>query len=238
MSVLAIVQARMASSRLPGKVLMDVEGMPMIGRQLERIKEAKLVSEIVVATSVDSSDDELVEFVEGFGVNVQRGPLQDVLQRFIEVLDVYDFTDIVRLTADCPLADSDVIDGTIEMFLNSNFDYVSNCLFRTFPRGLDVEVFNDKALREVAKNDKRAMSREHVTYGIYTRADLYSTANFSQKPSFDYFRWTVDTQDDLDFVRNVYKNLYPANTNFRQVEILRWLEEHPEYANYETSDFS
>ena len=228
----------MTSSRLPGKVLMDVEGIPMIGRQLERIKKAKLVDEIVVATSVDSSDDELVEYVENFGVSVQRGPLQDVLQRFIEVLDVYDFRDVVRLTADCPLADSDVIDGTIEMYLNSNFDYVSNTLARTYPRGLDVEVFNDRVLREVAKNDVSAMSREHVTYGIYTRAKLYSTANFSQKPSFADCRWTVDTQDDLDFVRHVYKNLYYTSTNFRQGEILKWLEKYPEYAHYETGEFS
>jgi spore coat polysaccharide biosynthesis protein SpsF len=238
MRVLAILQARMTSSRLPGKVLMDVEGMPMIGRQLERIKEAKLINEIVVATSVDSSDDELVEYVEDFGVKVLRGPLQDVLHRFIEVLDVYDFRDVVRLTADSPLADSDVIDGTIEMYLNSNFDYVSNSLVRTFPRGLDVEVFNDRVLREVAKNDESAMSREHVTYGIYTRADLYSTANFSQKPSYADFRWTVDTHDDLDFVRNVYKNLYPVSPNFRQGEILKWLEKYPEYAHYETGEFS
>jgi len=238
MSVLAILQARMTSSRLPRKVLMDVEGMPMIGRQLERVKKSKLVNEIVVATSVDSSDDELVDYVEDFGVIVQRGPLKDVLQRFIEVLDVYDFRDVVRLTADCPLADSDVIDGTIEMYLNCNFDYVSNTQVRTFPRGLDVEVFNNRVLREVAKNDESAMSREHVTYGIYTRADLYSIANFSQKPSFADFRWTVDTQEDLDFVRNVYKNLYPANANFCQGEILKWLEQFPEYANYETGEFS
>ena len=238
MGVLAILQARMTSSRLPGKVLMDVEGIPMIGRQLERIKEAKLINQIVVATSVDSSDDELVEYVEDLGVNVQRGPLQDVLQRFIEVLDVYDFRDVVRLTADCPLADSDVIDGTIEMYLNSNFDYVSNSLVRTFPRGLDVEVFNDRVLREVAKNDESAMSREHVTYGIYTRADLYSAANFFQKPSHADFRWTVDTHDDLDFVRNVYKNLYPVSPTFRQGEILKWLEKYPEYAHYETGEFS
>ena len=238
MSVLAILQARMTSSRLPGKVLMDVEGIPMIGRQLERIKEAKLVNEIVVATSVDSSDDELVEYVEDLGVGVHRGPLQDVLQRFIEVLDVYDFRNVLRLTADCPLADSNVIDGTIEMYLSSNFDYVSNSLVRTFPRGLDVEVFNDRVLREVAKNDQSATSREHVTYGIYTRADLYLTANFSQKPSYADFRWTVDTHDDLNFVRNVYKNLYPVNPNFGQGEILKWLEKYPEYAHYETGEFS
>jgi spore coat polysaccharide biosynthesis protein SpsF len=238
MSVLAILQARMTSSRLPGKVLMDIEGMPMIGRQLERIKESKLIDEIVVATSTESTDDQLAYYVEESGVNIQRGPLEDVLQRFIEVLDVYDFKHIVRLTADCPLADSDVIDGTIEMYLNSNLDYVSNTLKRTFPRGLDVEVFKDGVLRDVAKKDKSAMSREHVTYGIYTRTGLYSTGNYSQNPSFANFRWTVDTQDDLDFVRQVYKSLYPVSTNFRQGEIIKWLEKFPEYANYEIGEFS
>jgi spore coat polysaccharide biosynthesis protein SpsF len=238
MSVLAILQARMTSSRLPGKVLMDIEGMPMIGRQLERIKESKLIDEIVVATSTESTDDQLAYYVEESGVNIQRGPLEDVLQRFIEVLDVYDFKHIVRLTADCPLADSDVIDGTIEMYLNSNLDYVSNTLKRTFPRGLDVEVFKDGVLRDVAKKDKSAMSREHVTYGIYTRTGLYSTGNYSQNPSFANFRWTVDTEHDLDFVRIVYKNLYAKSANFRQAQILEWLEKFPEYANHETGEFS
>ncbi len=238
MSVTAILQARMTSSRLPGKVLMDVEGMPMIGRQIERIRAAKLLDEIIVATSTDPSDDVLTEYVESMGVNVKRGSLNDVLQRFVDVLDTSNCKTVVRLTADCPLADSEVIDEAVEMFLNSGVDYVSNGLDRTFPRGLDVEVVRPEVLREVAQKDFRPMSREHVTYGIYTRADLYSTANFSQKPSFANFRWTVDTQDDLDFVRNVYKNFYSVSPNFRQGEILKWLEKYPENANYETGEFS
>lgn len=233
MSVLAILQARMTSSRLPGKVLMKIDGVPMIGRQLERIKEACLINEIVVATSVDSSDDELVDYVQSLFIKVQRGPLDDVLKRYIEVLDIHKCDTVVRLTADCPLADSQVIDGTIRKFLDSNFDYVSNILERTFPRGLDVEVFKEKVIREVAKNDYSAMSREHVTYGIYTRPDLYSTANFSQNPSYANLRWTVDTADDLDFVRNVYKNVSPLCANFHQSEILTWLEKNPKFAHFE-----
>ena len=238
MSVTAILQARMSSSRLPGKVLMDIEGMPMIGRQIERIREAKLIDKIVVATSVDSSDDILVEYVESIGVNVHRGSLDDVLQRYVDVLDVLNCQTVVRLTADCPLADSEVIDSAVELFLESNFDYVSNSLERTFPRGLDVEVFKSQVLRDIANFDFRPMSREHVTYGIYTRKDRYSTANLHQSPSFANLRWTVDTQTDLDFVRKVYTNFRSFNGAFRQREILRWLQEFPEFAHYEVGEKS
>jgi spore coat polysaccharide biosynthesis protein SpsF len=236
MSVLAILQARMSSSRLPGKVLMDIEGIPMIGRQLERIREAKLLDEIVVATSTDPSDDVLTKYVESIGVHVQRGSLSDVLQRFVDVLDVSNCKTVVRLTADCPLADSEVIDGAVDLFLNSNVDYVSNSLDRTFPRGLDVEVIRQEVLREVAQVDFRPMSREHVTYGIYTRTDIYSTKNLLQNPSFSKFRWTVDTQKDLDFVRCVFKNLPTRNSNFHQREILNWLIDFPEFAHFETGE--
>ena len=233
MSVLAILQARMTSSRLPGKVLMDIEGIPMIARQLDRIKESVKIDELVVATSVDPSDDELVDYVRSLGVNVQRGPLEDVLGRFIKVLDKYDFDTIVRLTADCPLADSRVIDATIGMYLDNDFDYVSNSLERTFPRGLDVEVFKDSVIRKVANSDYRALAREHVTYGVYTRPDLYSTGNYSQNPSFAKLRWTVDTAEDLVFVRNVYKYFAPICKNFHQEDIFKWLEENPEFAHFE-----
>jgi len=236
MSVTAILQARMTSSRLPGKVLMDIEGMPMIGRQIERIKGAKLLDEIVVATSTDPSDDVLAEYVESIGVRVQRGSLNDVLQRFVDVLDNSSCRTVVRLTADCPLADSEVIDEAVEMFKNSGVDYVSNSLDRTFPRGLDVEVVRPEVLREVAQKDFRPMSREHVTYGVYTRTDIYSTKNFHQNPSFANFRWTVDTQDDLNFVRCVFENLHAKNANFRQREILSWLNDFPDFAHYEKGE--
>jgi spore coat polysaccharide biosynthesis protein SpsF len=153
-------------------------------------------------------------------------------------LDSFDCQSVVRLTADCPLTDSEVIDGVIEFFLKSNFDYVSNSLERTFPRGLDVEVFQADVLREIANDDFSPMSREHVTYGIYTRQDRYSTANYYQNPSFSKFRWTVDTQADLDFVRNVYANFKSFDGTFRQMEILNWLEQFPEFAHFEVGEVS
>lgn len=236
MTVLAILQARMTSSRLPGKVLMDIDGMPMIGRQLQRLREAKLLDDIIVATSTEASDDPLAKYVESMGVKVQRGSLNDVLQRFVDVLDSNDCQSVVRLTADCPLTDADVIDGAVELFNNLNVDYVSNSLERTFPRGLDVEVFRPEVLRDVARFDFRAMSREHVTYGIYTRTDLFSTASYTQNPSFAEFRWTVDTQRDLDFVRTVYRHFLPMKQKFKQREVLDWLSDHPEFAHFDSEN--
>ncbi len=233
MAILAIIQARMSSSRLPGKVLMDIEGIPMIGRQIERIRKADLISELIVATSVHASDDPLTEYLESIDVNVQRGPLDDVLQRFLEVLDRTQAENFVRLTADCPLADPDVIDEAIQMFLESKCDYVSNTLVRTYPRGLDVEVAKSKVLRDVAEKNFDQMSREHVTYGIYTQPEVYSLGNLAQSRSQEKHRWTVDNVEDMHFAKSVYKYFLPKNIDFSQQDILNWLNESPEFAHYE-----
>lgn len=235
MGVMAILQARMSSSRLPGKVLMDVEGLPMIARQIDRISRSTLIDEIVVATSLDSSDDVLFMYLKDLGVKVQRGSLDDVLMRFVDVTKNFKFQTLVRLTADCPIADPEVIDATIQMFLDSAVDYVSNSLDRTFPRGLDAEVFRSDILQELSLNDFQPASREHVTYGIYSRPDLYSVLNYSQSPSRAHLRWTVDTPADLEFVRNVYRYFLPRNENFLQGDVLTWLNEFPEFAHYEVS---
>ena len=236
MAILAIIQARMSSSRLPGKVLMDIEGIPMIGRQIERIRKSDLISEVIVATSVHASDDPLTEYLESIDVNVQRGPLDDVLQRFLEVLDRTQAEDFVRLTADCPLADPDVIDEAIQMFLESKCDYVSNTLVRTYPRGLDVEVAKSKVLRDVAEKNFDQMSREHVTYGIYTQPEVYSLGNLAQSRSQEKHRWTVDNVEDMHFVKNVYQYFLPKNIDFSQQDVLNWLNESPEFAHYESPE--
>jgi spore coat polysaccharide biosynthesis protein SpsF len=234
MAILAIVQARMSSSRLPGKVLMEIEGIPMITRQIQRINQAKLVSTVIVATSHHLSDDPLVEYLENSGVKVQRGPLDDVLKRYIEVLDHNGADSFVRLTADCPLTDPEVIDHAIELFLESDFDYVSNTLDRTYPRGLDVEVAKSKALIKVAKSNFDPMAREHVTYGIYMRPDLFSLGSLTQGTSRAKFRWTVDNQIDMDFARNVYRHFLPTKPDFRQQDVLEWLTGSPEFVHLES----
>jgi spore coat polysaccharide biosynthesis protein SpsF len=235
-ALFAIVQARMSSSRLPGKVLMDIAGMPMIGRQIERIKEAKLISDVIVATSVHPTDDPLIDYVRGLDVMIHRGPLDDVLQRFTEVLDSSRAENFVRLTADCPLADPKVIDAAVQLFLDSDYDYVSNTLDRSYPRGLDVEVAKSDVLREVKRSDFRVMAREHVTYGIYTRPDLYSCGNLKQDTSQAAHRWTVDNSEDLQFIRNVYKHFLSVKPSFRQQDVLDWLKDSPECAHFESGE--
>jgi spore coat polysaccharide biosynthesis protein SpsF len=215
---------------------MDIDGIPMIGRQIERIRKADLISEVIVATSVHASDDPLTEYLESIDVNVQRGPLDDVLQRFLEVLDRTQAEDFVRLTADCPLADPGVIDEAIQMFLESKCDYVSNTLVRTYPRGLDVEVTKSKVLRDVAEKNFDQMSREHVTYGIYTQPEVYSLGNLAQSRSQEKHRWTVDNVEDMHFVKNVYNYFLPKNIDFSQQDVLNWLNESPEFAHYESPE--
>jgi spore coat polysaccharide biosynthesis protein SpsF len=224
---LAIVQARMGSSRLPGKVLADLEGQAMILRQLERVKRSALIDQIVVATSDDASDDGLAEVLEEAGYSVARGSQDDVLSRFILALDAYPSEWVVRITADCPLISPRVIDSVIEAALSSDADYMSNTMTPTFPEGLDVEVVRASVLREVASISKDPHEREHVTLGVYRRQDAYNIQNLADGIDRSELRWTVDTADDLAFVRAVYKELLPSNPAFEYEDVLDFLERNP-----------
>ena len=227
MTTLGVLQARMTSSRLPGKVLMRLEGEPMIGRQLDRLARVGGLSQVVVATSLDSSDDALVEYLEGRGVPVIRGSLNDVLDRFITVLDVFEPETVVRLTADCPLMSPAVADQVITEFHASGADYASNTLQPTFPDGLDVEVVKADVLRWVAANSNDPHEREHVTLGVYRRPERFSLLNVKGNSDFSDLRWTVDTSDDLEFVRSVYSRLYPSNPEFEFQDVLSLLRAEP-----------
>lgn len=218
----------MTSSRFPGKVLTPLLGEPMVIRQLERISRATTISDIVVATSTDRTDDELALRLEGWGVTVVRGSLDDVLGRFITVLDAYQPSTVVRLTADCPLASPAVIDMVVTSFGQSGADYTSNTMTPTFPDGLDVEVVRAEALRRVAGMSSDPAEREHVTLGVYRRPDLFSIENVTGPDDLSELRWTVDTRADFDFVKGVYQELWPANPEFDVAEILGYLERHPE----------
>lgn len=227
-STLAIVQARMTSSRMPGKVLAPLVGQPMVIRQLERIARASSLDGIVVATSSDSSDDDLAVVVQGWGVPVVRGSLTDVLDRFVTVMDAYQPTNVVRLTADCPLASPAVIDIVVTRFLESGADYVSNTMTPTYPDGLDVEVVKADVLRMVAAAAVDPPEREHVTLGVYRRGDRFTIENVAGDRDLSPLRWTVDTPEDFAFVQGVYEELYPLNPEFDVTEILEYLARHPE----------
>lgn len=225
---LAIVQARMSSTRFPGKVLADLQGKSMVIQQLERISKAKSLNAIVVATSSDPSDDELVEVLQRYGYETARGSLDDVLDRFISVIDFYQPETVVRLTADCPLTSPQVIDQVVEAFYTSHADYLSNTMTPTFPDGLDVEVVKANVLREVAIVSTDQPEREHVTLGVYRRQDQFQVENFANEVDLSNLRWTVDTPEDFSFVNQIYAELFPMNANFDLPDILRYLEEHPE----------
>ena len=228
MTTLGILQARMTSSRLPGKVLAPILEVPMIGRQIERLRRATLLDGLVVATSTSHSDDELVEYLSGLDVQVVRGPLDDVLGRFALVIKEYSPEVVVRLTADCPLASPVVIDQVIETFTASNLDYASNTLTPTYPDGLDVEVVRASVLTWAAANLTDPPEREHVTLGIYRRPERFTLGNVAGDEDLSALRWTVDTAEDLAFVRAVYEHLYQAHPAFELADILTLLHTHPE----------
>lgn len=216
----------MGSTRLPGKVLADVHGKPMIVRQLERLARSAQLEGLVVATTINSSDDELAAVVSSLGVEVFRGDPEDVLGRFIGVADKWNPEVIVRLTADCPLTSPEIIDRVVSDFRAKSVDYASNTLSPTFPDGIDVEVVRTSALVWLSKNSMDADEREHVTLGIYRRPEEFALLSFRDSADHSELRWTVDEDADLDFVRWVYSELYDLNPRFEYRDILELISRH------------
>jgi len=213
--ILGVLQARMSSTRLPGKVMADVLGEPMLARQVERLRRSQRLDRLALATSDDPSDDALAAYGERLGLDVVRGPLADVLARFLMALDRFPTADaLVRLTADCPLTDWRVLDATVERHIETDADYTSNVATRTFPHGLDVEVARPHALRAAGSETTSAHDREHVMPFLYGRPDRFKLASITRAPSLAHLRWTVDLPEDLEFVRHVYAMLYPADPDF------------------------
>jgi spore coat polysaccharide biosynthesis protein SpsF len=226
----AIVQARATSRRLPGKVLLPVEGKPMLVRQLERVCRAESLDEVVVATSTDSTDDDIEAVADALGIRVVRGPLDDVLARYVLAADISDAEVAVRITADCPLISPSVMDQVVGTFHAAEFDYVSNTLTPTYPDGLDVEVTTAQVLWRVSELSDDEAEREHVTLGIYRRPEEFALGNFVDPSGFDHssLRWTVDEAEDLEFVRSIYAHLYPVNPAFDYRDVLDLLKANPQ----------
>ena len=232
--ILAILQARTSSSRLPGKVLAPLAGAPMILRQIERVRRARRIGRLVVATSDQASDDALAGVLAQAGVDVHRGPLDDVLARFVGALDAFGPADhVVRLTADCPLADPQVIDAVIARVVESGADYGSNTPpHRTYPKGLDVEVMTAAALRAAAARASAPEEHEHVTWGLHRHPELYRQVFVSQGADEGEVRWTVDYPDDYAFVVAVYDALYADNPAFISDDVRRLVRARPDLAGF------
>lgn len=216
----AILQARMSSTRLPGKVMRPLAGRPMIERQLERLRRCATLGRLIVATSDQASDDPLADHLERIGVAVFRGSLHDVLGRYVGAAEAFGANGlIVRLTADCPLADPDVIDACVRLHAVRGADYASNGRRRTYPRGLDVEVFNLEGLLAAHAEAADPYDREHVTPFLYRHPERFTQAELIQDRDESALRWTVDTPEDFAFVERVYEALYRANPRFTSDDV-------------------
>jgi len=232
--ILAILQARMSSTRLPGKVMKPLAGAPMLERHIERVRRSELIDVLVLATSDHENDDAIADLGAHLSTHVHRGSLDDVLDRFYRAALPYAPDHVVRLTGDCPLADPEVIDQVIRLYLDGRYDYASNALIPTFPDGLDVEVFRFSCLEEAWREAQLPSEREHVTPFIHKRPQRYRIGVLGADEDLSSLRWTVDTAEDYALVSKIYEALYPVNPAFTTEEVVRWLEEHPDLAEMNT----
>jgi spore coat polysaccharide biosynthesis protein SpsF len=229
--IVAIVQARLGSTRLPGKVLRDLAGEPMLARVLERLRRAASLGGVIVATSDLPGDDPLADWLAARGHACFRGSEQDVLSRFAGAAEQAAADAIVRITADCPLIDPDVVDQVVEAFRagQPGVDYACNFFpRRTFPRGLDTEILGREALERCVREATDASSREHVTSFIYQHPERFRLLGIESGGDYSEHRWTVDTPEDFELIEKVYRSLGGGHFSWR--EALRLVEKHPEWS--------
>lgn len=229
--ILSVLQARCSSTRLPGKVMKPILGVPMLIHQLRRVVQSKRIDKLIVATSIDSRDDAIEQVCLAEGIHCYRGSLHDVLDRFYQLLRPLQPSHVVRLTGDCPLIDPDIIDAVIKLCLDGNYDYATNVVPPTFPDGLDVEVFLFSALEEAWKEATLPFQREHVTPFIQQQPKRYRIGNYKNTEDLSHLRWTVDEQEDFDLVNKIYEELYPVTPDFRMSDVLNLLKQKPDWSN-------
>lgn len=226
----AIIQARTESTRLPNKVMMKLEGKPMLEHVIRRVRAAKLVDRVIVATTSKDTDDVIASLCTDVGVCCYRGSENDVLDRYYQAALIYKADNIIRITADCPLIDPSIIDSIVCEHKKGNYDYTSNTLEETFPDGLDTEVFKFSVLEEAWSKASLLSEREHVTPYIKFKGH-FRRKSITIEPSLGEMRWTVDTDRDYEFVLRVYNDLYDESSVFCTEDVIRWIGNHPEVSN-------
>jgi len=224
--IIAIVQARMTSTRLPQKVLKNLAGRPVVSQVFNQLSFSKLLTDLLLATSLDSSDDPLEKWAVENGFKFFRGDLKNVLKRFYDAAKQNNADVIVRITADCPLIDPGVVDKVIEGFLGGKYDYFSNVNPPTFPDGLDTEVFSFTALEKAFLEAEMQSEIEHVTPYIRNHPDIFRIGNYSSLQDYSKFRWTLDNIEDYEFLKILYKNLYKENNFIRWQDVIEFIKNH------------
>ncbi|SIQ30300.1 cytidylyltransferase domain-containing protein [Halanaerobium kushneri] len=226
----AIIQARMGSTRLPGKVMKDLAGRPVLWHDIQRIKQSKMIDDIIIATTTKEQDKVIYKKALEWGVKAFRGSEEDVLKRYYDAAAKNDVDTVVRITSDCPLIDPQVIDEIIKYYNDNNYTLVTNAGSdlenRTYPRGLDTEVFSFDILKEAFNKSEKKYQREHVTPYIYENYDdIYYYKN---DKDLSNYRLTLDTKEDYELIKAIYDNLYYAENDFYLSEIIELLDNNEE----------
>jgi len=229
LNIVAIIQARMGSTRLPGKALMEICDKPLLWHIVRRVSYSKYISKMIIATSTNTKDDKIEKFANEYELNLFRGSEDDCLNRYYQTAKRYNADVVVRITADCPLICPEVIDKVISEYLKGDYDYVTNTLLYTYPDGCDVEVFSFKALEKAWQEAKDPIDREHVTPNLRNSGKFKIKNVVNENPvNPAEYKWSVDRIEDLEFVKEVYQHLYKEDKAFSYKEIMNLLKRHPE----------
>jgi len=234
MKTVAIVQARMASTRLPGKVLRELAGKPMLEHVIDRVKSSKMIDEIVIATSRNEKDERIVELAKRLNVGWFVGSEEDVLDRYMKAAEQVAADIIVRITGDCPLIDPYTIDRIVRRHLKLNVDYTRTLIdqnnSKSFPRGLDTEVFSINVLRKVHKLAKKPGEREHVTVFIYEHPKMFKIEVIEAEESLQRpkYRLCVDVEEDLRLITEIYHQLYVSSGIIDIKDVVKLLDNNPD----------
>ena len=241
MRTVAIIQARMGSTRLPGKVLKNLLGKPMLVHIFNRVNQSKLVDQVVIATSINKENNVIRAVCKENNISYFSGSENNVLERFFYTACHFEAEQIIRITADCPLIDSDIINKLIERFNNSNYNFMgvaagagaSNSDFKgnRYPQGLDAEIFMFDILKKAYKEATSDRDKEHVTPYIWTKPSVFKIGQLKAEKDYSEMRWVIDNPEDFDFIEQIYKKLYPKNPNFGMKEILNFLESNKTLQN-------
>ena len=229
MRVVAIVQARMGSTRLPGKVLADIQGHPMLWYVVQRTRAATTLNDVIVATTTQSPDADIVDFCSQLGVTCFRGHEDDVLDRYYQAALREKADVVIRITSDCPLIDPEIIDTVVRAFVAGQYDYASNSLVRTYPRGLDTEVMTFDVLEQAWFRARKPYERAHVTAYIYDKSSDFRLLSVTGDNDYSQYRWTVDTPEDLELVRTIYGRLKGSDAFLN--DVIQLLQREPAIAD-------
>lgn len=230
MKTVVIVQARMTSTRLPGKVLLPLAGRPMLQCLLERLQRVRGVDQVVVATTTNATDDPIVTLCQSLGVPTHRGSEHDVLSRYAEAAAASQADVVVRVTSDCPLLAPALVEDVLAAYQAGDCDYASNMLEPRYPYGMAVEVFSAAALHEAHAQARQPAEREHVTPYLYWHPQRFRLRSVRSPVDLSAHRWTVDTPEDYQLVRLIYERLWPTQPQFTMTDILTLLAENPAWS--------